>query len=74
VYADAATSTANPCAYLGDLFVHFLAPASEESVLPFVAALGAIAELSFMAWLLVKSVSLLPGPSERGAALQPLQP
>jgi len=40
--------------YLVDLFAYFLAPGIEGSVLPFSAAAGAIGELAFMAWLLVK--------------------
>jgi hypothetical protein len=60
-------------AYLADFFVHFLAPTSEESVLPFVSAIGAVAELSLMASLLVKSVGV-PGPNERRPAVSALQP
>jgi hypothetical protein len=40
--------------YLVDLFAYFLAPGIEGSVLPFSAAAGAIGELAFIAWLLVK--------------------
>lgn len=42
--------------YLVDLFVQFLAPAVAERIAPVVLAPAAVAELSFIAWLLVKAV------------------
>jgi len=46
--------------YLVDLFAYFLAPGIEGSVLPFSAAMGAIGELGFIGWLLVKGARV-PG-------------
>src|SRR6266545_242324 len=42
--------------YLADLFARFLAPDFGASISWFVVAPGAVAELSFTAWLLVKAV------------------
>ena len=41
---------------LADLFARFLALGVAESISPFVLAPAAVGELSFMAWLLVKTV------------------
>jgi hypothetical protein len=54
--------------YLVDLFVYFLAPGIEGSVLPLTAAAGAIGELGFIAWLLVKGARVPDaGAAARGA-------
>jgi hypothetical protein len=42
--------------YLVDLFAHFLAPGVAESIEAFVVVPGAVGELGFVAWLLVKGV------------------
>jgi hypothetical protein len=47
--------------YLVDLFVYFLAPDIEGSILPFSAAAGAIGELGFIAWLLVNGARVADG-------------
>lgn len=58
--------------YLVDLFIYFLTPGIEDSVLPFTAAAGAIGELGFIAWLLVKGARVPDGgadaPVSRAAA------
>ena len=56
--------------YLADLFVHFLAPASEAGLLPVVGIVGAVGELGFMAWLLVVGVRV-PTPATRVPAPAP---
>jgi hypothetical protein len=43
-------------AYEIDVLVWFLAPTAEPALLPVVAILGAVGELGFVAWLLVKAV------------------
>lgn len=40
--------------YLADLFVRFLTPDFEGSIAPVVATIAAVAELAFMAWLVVR--------------------
>ena len=58
-------------AYLGDLFVRFLAPDVAVAINPFVSVVAAVAELSFMAWLLVRGVRVpepdapVPAPAGR---------
>jgi hypothetical protein len=42
--------------YLADLFAHFLAPDLEAPIASFLAVPAAVAELSFVTWLLVKAV------------------
>jgi hypothetical protein len=42
--------------YLADLFARFLAPDLEAGIASFLAVPAAVAELSFVAWLLVKAV------------------
>jgi hypothetical protein len=44
--------------YLADLLARFLAPAVAESIAPLVLAPAAVGELSFIAWLLVKAVTV----------------
>jgi hypothetical protein len=56
-------------AYLVDLFVYFLAPTIEGGVLPFSAAAGAIGELGFIAWLLVKGARVADGGAAARVAL-----
>lgn len=51
--------------YLVDLFAYFLAPGLEGAVLPFSAAAGAIGELAFAAWLLMKGVRIATDASEQ---------
>ncbi len=49
--------------YLVDLFAYFLVPVMEGSVLPFSAVAGAIGELGFIAWLLIKGTSPKTAPA-----------
>jgi hypothetical protein len=49
--------------YLVDLSAYFLMPSMENLVLPFSAAAGAIGELAFIAWLLVKGARFPVDPS-----------
>jgi hypothetical protein len=50
--------------YLVDLGAYLLAPGIEGGILPLSAVAGAIGELSFMAWLLVKGARVVPdGPA-----------
>ena len=58
--------------YIADLFAYFLAPGSEGSVLPLAAAAGAIGELGFVGWLLVKGARIpTRDPGVRSAELAP---
>jgi hypothetical protein len=53
-------------AYEADVLVWFLVPDAEPALLPLVAVLGALAELGFVAWLLVRAVPdrvLAAGPN-----------
>lgn len=44
--------------YLIDLFIYFLAPGIEAGFLPVSAVAGAVGELSFMVWLIVKGANV----------------
>jgi len=50
--------------YLADLFALFPVPDFEASIAPFASTVETVAELSFMAWLLVKAVRV-PAPDAR---------
>ena len=54
--------------YLVDLVVYFLAPGVEGAVLPFSAAAGAIGELAFIGWLLVRGARVPALPSRDASA------
>ncbi|SFP38968.1 protein of unknown function [Amycolatopsis arida] len=59
--------------HLVDVFTRFLAPELGASVSPFAMAPAAIAELSFIAWLLVKAVRV-PETRHVGSCHLPLRP
>jgi len=55
-------------AYVASLFTQVLAPAIGHSTAPFFISIGGIAELCFLAWLLIKAVNV-PAPGNRAPAL-----
>jgi hypothetical protein len=57
--------------YLVDLSAYFLAPSVEGAVLPVSAAAGAIGELGFIAWLLVKGARVPDAGAAARVALTP---
>jgi hypothetical protein len=61
------------CGYLVELFAYLLAPALDGYVLPFSAIAGALGELTFALWLVVKGAKVaLPDPSRAvSVAVQP---
>jgi hypothetical protein len=54
--------------HLVDMFARFLAPDFGASISPFAMTPAVVAELSFIAWLLVKAVPV-PDPTRRSPAI-----
>jgi hypothetical protein len=50
--------------YLTEMFVHFLNPGLGEDITPFTGTFEGVAELVFMAWLLIKGVNV-PAPGKQ---------
>ena len=55
-------------AYVASLFTQVFAPAAGRSTAPVFISIGGIAELCFLAWLLIKAVNA-PAPGNRAPAL-----